>query len=95
VSALGSQTLVMTYRTPGIQVALSIEVGRGLSEGPLCVVEWSKGRGALCYSCFASGYPWPAPATRRYLTISKLRLRKKRKKRRKEIRGRMGLVGRP
>jgi hypothetical protein len=43
---LGSQTLVMTYRTPGTQVALSIEVGRGLSEGPLCVVEWSRGRGA-------------------------------------------------
>src|SRR5215208_2343915 len=46
-------------------------------------VEWSRGRGAACYSCFADGCPWPDPATRRYLTISKLRLRKKRKKRRK------------
>jgi hypothetical protein len=52
VGALGSQTLVITYRTPGIQVALSIEVGRGLSKSPLCAVEWSKGRGTYCYSCF-------------------------------------------
>src|SRR5215218_535068 len=44
-------------------------------------VEWSRGRGAYCCSCFAGGCPWPAPATRRYLTISKLRLRNKRKKR--------------
>src|ERR671920_1506252 len=37
VGALGSQPVVMIYRIPGTQVALSIEVGRGLSEGPLCV----------------------------------------------------------
>jgi hypothetical protein len=73
---------VMTYRTPGTQVALSMEVGRDLSKGPLCVVEWSRGRGASCYSCFVQRRLWPDPATRRYLNISKLRLRKKRKKRR-------------
>jgi hypothetical protein len=55
VVALGSQTLGMTYRIPWhIRVALPI-VGKGLSKGPLCVVEWSRGRGAYCYSCFVHG----------------------------------------
>src|SRR5918992_5798387 len=32
-------------------------------EALLCAVEWSRGRGAYCYSCFAQGRLWPAPAT--------------------------------
>jgi hypothetical protein len=86
---------VITYRTSGIQVALSIEVG--FVEELRYAVEWSKGRGAYCYSCFAGGCPWPAPATRRYLTIPQLRLlRKKRKKRRKYSLGDpMSLIGHP
>jgi hypothetical protein len=55
VCTLGSQPVVMPYRIPGTQVSLSIEVGRGLSKGPLCVVEWSRGRGAYCCSCFVHG----------------------------------------
>jgi hypothetical protein len=34
VGALGSQSVVMIYRIPGTQVALSIDVGRGLSQKP-------------------------------------------------------------
>src|SRR5215208_2666067 len=52
-------------------------------EAFLCPVKWSRGREAYGHSCFAGGCPLLAPATHRYLTISKLRLRKKRKKRRK------------
>ena len=29
----------------------------------LCAVEWSRVRGAYCYSCFAQGRPWLDPAT--------------------------------
>jgi hypothetical protein len=50
---------VMTYRTAGIQVALSIDPlhrsKEGLVGGPLCMVEWSRGRGAYCCSCFVHG----------------------------------------
>ena len=40
-------------------------------------------KGSLLLLLLWAGRLWPAPATRRYLTIFKLRLRKKRKKRRK------------
>ena len=43
---LGSQTPVITYRIPSHTRVSLPPSSRGLSRGPLCVVEWSRGRGA-------------------------------------------------
>jgi hypothetical protein len=95
VGALGSQPVVMTYRTPR-HIDCSPHRSKCLREEPFYARFSGQRREAYCYSCFAGGCPWPAPATRRCLTISKLRLHNKRKKRRKYSLGEpMSLIGHP
>jgi hypothetical protein len=84
VGALGSQTLGMTYRIPGIQVALSIEVGKGLSKGPYLWLSGAEGEELTATLALRRGgidlMQPPTPPIRSLYTRS---LRKKRKKRSK------------
>jgi hypothetical protein len=84
VGALGSQTLGMTYRVTGTQVALSIEVGMGLSKSPLCPVEWSRGGKPTATLALSMGVFDPIqPSTPPIRSLYTRSLRKKRIKRRK------------
>jgi hypothetical protein len=92
---LGSQTLGMTYRIPGTQVSLPISRA-GFVEELHYAVEWSRGRGAYCYSCFVHGRLWPDPVTySRPRSLHRGHCAKSAISAGSESGRRMGLVGRP